>query len=158
MPEIEDQDAAFAASEPNIGQGHHLPEKAERIKPGRKSELMRGVRISKYGDKPARVVFPAQIVDLAQEGATDPEISRCLGISERLLHSKFAAFLREGRDKLAMSIKREQVAVAFDSKHRAQGNMLIWLGKQYCGQSDMQTVSGDGEKPLRILVTPVMSQ
>ena len=52
--------------------------------------------------------------------------------------------LKRGKGKIALRRKQFQTAES--------GNvtMLIWLGKQYLGQSDKQEVSGNSESPLNI--------
>lgn len=68
----------------------------------------------------------------AEIGCTDEEIARLVGCGESTVKRRFGPLLKQGRAKLISSIKRKQVQMALN------GNvaMLIWLGKQYCGQSE----------------------
>jgi predicted membrane chloride channel (bestrophin family) len=92
----------------------------------------------------------AQIAQLASYGCTDAEIAVLAGIDERTLQRSFAALLKTGRANLRERLRTTQVRKAlghFYEKEDKDGNMviyttepdntmLIWLGKQYLGQSD----------------------
>lgn len=73
---------------------------------------------------------------LAAIGCTDREIATLLEVSENLLRRRCRAALDRGRTRLKKSLRRKQIELA------RKGNvpMLIWLGKQYLGQSDRQTI------------------
>ena len=76
---------------------------------------------------------------MASYGLTNKEIAEALGYSENTLQRNFDIFLIKGRANLKMKLKRKQFAVAM------QGNvvMLIWLGKQYLGQSEKTQETGE---------------
>ena len=80
-----------------------------------------------------------KIEKLASYGLTNKEIAEALGYSENTLQRNFDIFLIKGRANLKMKLKRKQFAVAM------QGNvvMLIWLGKQYLGQSEKTQETGE---------------
>jgi predicted transcriptional regulator len=69
---------------------------------------------------------------LAAIGCTMPEIAAIVGCSERTLRTRASEQVDNGREKMKVSLRRWQYEKAKD------GNvpMLIWLGKQYLGQSD----------------------
>lgn len=95
----------------------------------------------------------ARVEDLASCGCTDKEIAIRLGISESTLQRKARAELAKGRAKLRESLRAAQVRVALS------GNiaMLIWLGKQYLGQTDRQDVRYTPEE-LKVVEKIVASQ
>ncbi len=85
----------------------------------------------------------------ARIGATQQEMSRCLGVSpatleRRLQQPKFREALDKGQADLYTSLRTKQVQLAL------AGNvtMLIWLGKQYLGQKDKQEHTGADGGPI----------
>lgn len=81
--------------------------------------------------KPA-AIDDEQIAMLASFGCTNIEIAEMARISLRTLNRRYIDVITNGRNKLAMSLRRKQYEMAMN------GNvtMLIWLGKQYLGQTD----------------------
>ncbi len=73
---------------------------------------------------------------LAGIGCTLDEISRVMLIPITTLRRRLGAELERGKAKLCMSLRRRQLAVA----RKGNVSMLIWLGKQYLGQTDRQEV------------------
>lgn len=92
----------------------------------------------------------AQIEQLASFGCTDAEIAVLAGIDERTLQRSFAALLKKGRADLRERLRTSQVRKALGHYYEKEdkdgtievytaapdNTMLIWLGKQYLGQSD----------------------
>ncbi len=92
----------------------------------------------------------AQIEKLAAYGCTDEEIATLAEMSETELKRSFGPLLKKGRSNLRERLRSAQVKKAlghFYEKEDKDGNieiyttppdntMLIWLGKQYLGQSD----------------------
>jgi hypothetical protein len=78
------------------------------------------------------VIPPEEVFKLAQIGCKDIEIADWFGIDNNTLRYNFSAELTKGREHLKQSLRRAQLQVALN------GNavMLIWLGKQYLGQTD----------------------
>ena len=76
--------------------------------------------------------FRQQVERLASIACTDPEIAVAMDVSETTLRRRCRVELTKGREMMKISIKRQQFLQA------QQGNttMLIWLGKNYLGQSD----------------------
>ena len=79
-----------------------------------------------------KVVPPNEVYKLAQIGCKDIEIANWFGIDENSLRYNFSVELLKGRENLKQSLRRAQLSLALS------GNavMLIFLGKNYLGQSD----------------------
>lgn len=77
-----------------------------------------------------------QVEKLARIGCTDKEIALLAGISESTLRRRCREALSRGRASLAKSLRRKQLELA----RKGSVPMLIWLGKQYLGQTDRQEV------------------
>lgn len=85
--------------------------------------------------KPAGKKVDLKLVeDLARIGCTQDEIGEIVGITARHLRNIARAELDRGFANMKTSLRRWQYKKAED------GNvaMLIWLGKQYLGQSERQ--------------------
>ena len=92
----------------------------------------------KMGNK-KELTVENQVEKLASYGLTNKEISEALGYDDSTLKRKFENFLVKGRAALKQRLKKKQIQVALS------GNvvMLIWLGKQYLGQTDKVEETGD---------------
>jgi hypothetical protein len=77
---------------------------------------------------------------------TQNEIASFLGVSvDTLLRRKeFCELYKKGMEEGRMSLRRLQWKKAQDGNT----TMLIWLGKQYLGQSDKQELTGKDGKSL----------
>lgn len=62
---------------------------------------------------------------------------------------KFADYYDQKRSKGLVSIRRKQYEVAMSGSIP----LLIWLGKQYLGQSDNQNVGADHLKEIELTIT-----
>jgi len=103
----------------------------------------------------------AQIERMASIGCTDAEIAVLAGIDDTTLQKSFSALLKKGRADLRDKLRTAQVRKAlgfFVQKTNKDGSvdvymtepdntMLIWLGKQYLGQSD-KTETKDTSDPV----------
>lgn len=78
------------------------------------------------------VIPPEEVYKLAQIGCKDTEIADWFGIDGNTLRYNFSAELTKGRVALNMSLRRAQINTALSGNP----TMLVWLGKQYLGQSD----------------------
>ena len=58
----------------------------------------------------------------------------------------FSEYFKLKGAKGKVSLRRKQ----FQTAEKGNVTMLIWLGKQYLGQSDKQEVSGSSDSPLNI--------
>jgi len=85
------------------------------------------------------VPIELQVEKLASYGLTNKEIAEALGYDDSTLKRKFEIFLIKGKANLKQRLKNKQIQVALG------GNvvMLIWLGKQYLGQTDKVEETGD---------------
>lgn len=91
-----------------------------------------------------------QIMQLASFGCTDDEIAVLAGVSEGTVKRSFDPLLKRGRADLRSNLRSAQVKKALGvmvERTEKDGTvevylsppdntMLIWLGKQYLGQSD----------------------
>lgn len=83
---------------------------------------------------PKANIDAAQVEALSRIGCTQDEIAAVLKCTARTLRNRFSNEMKSGREQMKMSLRRWQYEKAKD------GNvtMLIWLGKQYLGQSERQ--------------------
>ena len=86
--------------------------------------------------RPRKKINPQQVTRLARIGCSIDEIATVLDVSRHTLSRRFATEFIKGRENLKMRLRRKQINVALG------GNiaMLIWLGKQYLGQSEKQEI------------------
>jgi hypothetical protein len=90
-----------------------------------------------------RVVPPDDVYKLAAFGCTDREMAQWFQIKEDTLRYNFAEYIEKGRADLKHRLRSAQVKLAIGGN----ATMLIWLGKQYLGQSDTPTGS-EQNQPL----------
>lgn len=81
-------------------------------------------------------IDPKQVERMAACGCTDSEIAYIMQVSEAHLRRHYRAALDQGRANLRRRLRRKQIELA----RKGSVPMLIWLGKQYLGQSDRQTI------------------
>lgn len=92
----------------------------------------------------------AKLVEsLASIMCTEEEIEVILGVSLDTLHNAdndaiFREALKKGRASGKQSLRREQYKLAM----RGDRGMLIWLGKQYLGQSDKVTANVESDNAV----------
>jgi hypothetical protein len=98
--------------------------------------------------RPPIEIDPAQVEAMAAIGCTPQEVGAVLGCSDQTIRGRFLEEMEKGRASMKMSLRRRQVKAA------ENGNitMLIWLGKQYLGQSDKTEIS---EGPTDIYADPL---
>jgi len=84
-------------------------------------------------------VPPDEVWKLAEIGMTDREIAEWFQIKEDTLRYNFADYLTKGR----AGMKRRLRAVQLSTALSGNATLLIWLGKQYLGQSDQPMVTDD---------------
>ena len=89
------------------------------------------------------VIPPEEVYKLAQIGCKDIEIADWFGIDSNTLRYNFSVELTKGREALKQSLRRAQLNTALSGN----ATMLIFLGKQYLGQSD-NPISDDSDKVL----------
>jgi DNA-binding transcriptional MocR family regulator len=82
--------------------------------------------------RPQKQIDPKLVKRLACAGLTIAEIAATLECSHDTIQRRFASELKDGRERMTSSLKRKQFAVAM----KGNVGMLIWLGKQYLGQTE----------------------
>lgn len=84
--------------------------------------------------RPKKTIDYETVLKLAGLQCTQEEISNFLDISVRTLQrdEEFCRVYKKGMDNGRMSLRRMQYKAA----EKGNVSMLIWLGKQYLGQSD----------------------
>jgi hypothetical protein len=78
------------------------------------------------------VIPPEEIFKLAAIGCKDKEVAEWFGIDTNTLRYNFSIELLKGRESLKHSLRRAQIKTALSGNP----TLLIWLGKQYLGQTD----------------------
>lgn len=88
--------------------------------------------------------------DLAAIGCSMEVIATILDIDSETLsrNPKYAKAIKKGRSNMIKSLLHKQVEVALSGNT----TMLVWLGKQYLGQSDRQEVANtfNSEQPTSL--------
>jgi hypothetical protein len=104
--------------------------------------------------RPKKQIDMQQLEALCRIQCTEEEIAAVLGVSTEWLryNKKNKAFLevmQSGREKGKTSLRRKQYEMAM----MGDRVMLIWLGKQYLGQSDKmeQAVTGDKDMTVKVV-------
>lgn len=90
--------------------------------------------------------------------ATQQEIASYIGVAIDTLHTRckkelgisFTELSEQKRQETKIQLRKAQLAVALDPKHRSHGTMLIWLGKQYLGQREKQQLTGKNNGPIQV--------
>ena len=94
-----------------------------------------------------------QVEVLAGIQCTDYEIARVLGVSEKTIQRRkkdseaFLSAYEKGRADGRVSLRKWQ----FEAAKGRSNTMLIWLGKQYLGQTDKADLMSGGE-PFRFTI------
>lgn len=111
------------------------------------------------GGRPKFKIDYEQGSKLAMIQCTQQEIATFLGCSTDTLRrdKKFCEIYKKGQEEGKMSIRRMQ----FKAASGGNVTMLIWLGKQYLGQTDKMNTSGltEGEtERLRLIAAEQMKE
>lgn len=90
-----------------------------------------------------RIVPPDEVFYLASLGCTTREIARWFNVTESTLKYNFSEYIEKAHEETKQKLRQAQIKAALG------GNvtMLIFLGKQYLGQSDNPT-NVDSDKIL----------
>ena len=83
-----------------------------------------------------------EIRKLAKYGMTNVEIADFFGCDESLIRKSYSEYLTKGRAEMKLRLRQLQ----FKSAEKLNDVMLIWLGKQMLGQSDIPV--GEDSQPL----------
>ncbi len=96
---------------------------------------------------------------LGQIMATSKEIAAVLGVTEQTWitfkarnREEVEGALEMGRGMFGASLRRKQI----DSAMKGNTGMMIWLGKQYLGQTDKQDINTSGS--VEVTVTDARSK
>lgn len=106
-----------------------------------------------HGGRPAVHVDEVQLYELATTHASYEHMARILGIGAQTLWA--SEKYREIVNKARAVKKQELLAAQFSAAITGRNpTMMIWLGKQYLGQKDVQRseISGPNGKPQQIEV------
>ena len=83
-----------------------------------------------------------EVQKLAKYGMTNVEIADFFGCDESLIRKSYSEYLTKGRAKMKLRLRQLQ----WKSAEKGNAVMLIWLGKQILGQSDIPV--GEDSQPL----------
>jgi len=100
-----------------------------------------GIEVGRGENK--KIIDPREVEKLAAIGMKDREIADFLDVDDSTLAYNFKSFLIKGRHNLKISLRRAQISVALGGSVP----MLIWLGKQYLGQSE-NSFDSEANAPL----------
>jgi len=98
-----------------------------------KKEILKSEKVEEKKRGRKKIELPEdKIQELASFGLTDKDIAHYMEVDEGTLRNNFRLFLTKGRIDLKKKLRVKQIEMAM------KGNvlMLIWLGKNYLGQSD----------------------
>lgn len=82
--------------------------------------------------RPKLEIDERKVRTMASFGCTYEEIASVLGCSVKTLKRRYKEAFNRGQDAMRASVRRMQVEKA----EAGNVTMLIWLGKQYLGQTD----------------------
>ena len=94
----------------------------------------RGLVVGRGDNK--KVVDPDEVYRLAEIGCSIEEMSNFFGVSRETLKYNFMPYMLRAESELHTKIRNKQIEVALNG----HPTMLIWLGKQFLGQSDNPTM------------------
>tara|TARA_R100001086_G_scaffold224730_1_gene142778 strand:+ start:3566 stop:3883 length:318 start_codon:yes stop_codon:yes gene_type:complete len=93
--------------------------------------------------RPKKELDTEMIERLSSIFCTNEEIASIVGCHRETLANNYSTYIKKGRERGKSSLRRLQFQKAQDGNT----TMLIWLGKQYLGQSD-HNFEGDEHLPL----------
>ena len=94
--------------------------------------------------RPLKEIDEGLVENLARIHCTHEEIAAVVGCSTDTLVRRFADLIEQGRQQGKTSLRRKQFEVAMGGDRA----MLIWLGKQFLGQTERQEITGADGAPL----------
>ena len=83
-----------------------------------------------------------EVQKLAKYGMTNVEIADFFGCDESLIRKSYSEYLTKGRAEMKLRLRQLQ----WDSAEKGSAAMLIFLGKNILGQSDIPL--GEDSQPL----------
>ena len=84
----------------------------------------------------------AQVEKLSGYGCTNTEIANFFGCDESLIRKSYSEYVTKGKAEMKLRLRQLQ----WKSAEKLNAVMLIWLGKQILGQSDIPV--GEDSQPL----------
>lgn len=90
-----------------------------------------------------KIVSPDEVWRLAGLGCSNKEIADWFQIDRETLKYNFHDYIAKGREHMKQRIRMAQIKTAINGNPA----LLIWLGKQYLGQSDSPH-NADDKQPL----------
>lgn len=94
--------------------------------------------------RPRLEIDPKQVEKLAKIGCSYAEIAAVMNCSADTLERRFAVAIKDGHEHRNSSLRRKQYQIAMTG----HPTMLIWLGKQFLGQSDKNEIDHSGSIDL----------
>ena len=97
--------------------------------------------------RPKKEIDYGLVEKLATIQCTQQEIANVLEVSTKTLQrdKEFCRIYKKGLEKGKMSLRRLQ----FKAAENGNATMLVWLGKQYLGQTDKQDISMNADVKTR---------
>jgi len=92
------------------------------------------------GGRPRKPIDLKLVASLAHIQCTDAELAACLGFTEegfrlrKKADEELLGVIQKGKEEGRMSLRRMQ----YQGAQSGDRTMLVWLGKQYLGQTDIQ--------------------
>ena len=83
-----------------------------------------------------------EVQKLSKFGMTNVEIADFFGCDESLIRKSYSEYLTKGRAEMKLRLRQLQ----WKSAEKGNAVMLIWLGNQILGQSDIPV--GEDSQPL----------
>ena len=83
-----------------------------------------------------------EVQKLSKFGMTNVEIADFFGCDESVIRKSYSEYLTKGRAEMKLRLRQLQ----WKSAEKGNAVMLIWLGKQILGQSDIPI--GEDSQPL----------
>ena len=84
-----------------------------------------------------------EVQKLSKFGMTNVEIADFFGCDESLIRKSYSEYVTKGRAEMKLRLRQLQ----WKSAEKGNAVMLIWLGKQMLGQSDIPV--GEDSQPLK---------
>lgn len=136
-----DLEEEVTAEAPQQGDAYPKWEYKPRQNPRWGTVTREGLVVGRGDNK--KVIPPDDIYKLSALGCDMQEMADWFGINRETLKYNFSDYINKGRADLKHRLRRAQIKAALDGN----ATLLIWLGKQYLGQTD-QPVNADSDKIL----------
>ena len=114
------------------------------------STAQRRLRVRNATPEPAKAGRPPKLIDkkklklMASMGLTQRECAALLNCDVATIRNNYLDDYETGKEKCSASVRRKQFELAM----AGNPTMLVWLGKNLCGQKDKIEATGAGGGPL----------